>query len=340
MLTYQLQDRVLRIESEGSLEFPNSVIIEMKLGPPQAFGTSDEPSRLAILGSTARMFWNANTGRTQIQSKPPLKPLNVEIRTPEQRLTLSGDLLTYEATCQDLSELHGILQAFLYVFPSLLNVRFADPPYVQYVQGHVGGGRFRWEHREARGQFAPKTQDEIERHVADSFERLDLMAGVTNRRLAAGLHYFHMASRLSVAGISQWEFMAESILNLSKTLEILFGTSRDAVREQLLSLGYSHEEIEGDFIPVMILRNHFDIGHPRLATFKQDQLQILYQYLTQIEDRFRDLFNRLFCRIAEGTYVLNQIGDLRLDFQEQKAFDRLVETMKRRIEPLNGSGAA
>jgi len=340
MLTYQLQDRALRIESEGSLEFPNSVIIEIKLGPPQAFGTSDEPGRLAIRGHTARLLWNANTGRTQIQSKPPLEPLDVEIRTPEQRLSLSGDLLTYKAYCQDLSELHGTLQAFLYIFPSLLNTGFADPPYVQCVQGHVGDTRFRWEHREARGQFTPKTQDEIERHVVDSFKRLDLMEGVTNRRLAAGLHYFHMTSRLNVAGISQWEFMAESILNLSKALEILFGTSRDSVREQLLALGYTDEEIEGDFIPLMILRNHFDVGHPRLAIFKQDQLQVLYRYLTQSEDRFRDLFNRIFHRIAEGTYELNQIEDLRLDSQEQRAFDRLVETMRGRIEPLNDSGAA
>lgn len=331
MLTYQLQDRVFRVEDDGPLEFPNQVEIEMKLGPPEAFGTSDGFSRLVIFGRKARLLWNSNTGRLQTRSEPPLEPLDVMVETPVQHLTLKGDVLRYKGPCQDSSELEGILSAFQYVLLPLLNVGFADPPVALYIRGRVGKTEFRWEHREAKGSFTPRTPEDIERHVADSFNRLALMQGTANRRLAAGLHYFYIASRLIVAGNSQWEFMAESVLNMSKVLEILFGGTMDSVRKQLSELDYTTEEIEDDFIPLMVLRNHFDVGHPRIAILKQKQLRILYQYLAESEDRFRDLFLRLFERIADDTFELHQPEDLHLDSDEQKKLDKLIETIKLRV---------
>jgi hypothetical protein len=108
----------------------------------------------------------------------------------------------------------------------------------------------------------------------------------------------------------------------------------ESVRKQLSELGYTTEEIEGDFIPLMVLRNHFDVGHPRIAILKQRQLRILYQYLAESEDRFRELFLRLFKRLTDGTFELHQRDDLRLDSDEQKRLDGLIETMKSRVVPL------
>jgi hypothetical protein len=339
MLTYQLQNRVFRIEGSGSLEFPNQVEIEMKLGPPEAFGTSDDFSRLVLFERKARLRWNANTGRVQYRPKPALEPLDVVIETPTQRLTLEGDILRYQDSCQDSSELEGILSAFQYILPPLLNIGFADPPVVLYTTGRVGNTKFSWEHEEAQGAFLTRTLEGIEQNVVDSFNRLSLMTGTTNRRLAAGLHYFYMASRLIVAGNSQWEFMSESVLNMSKALEVLFGASMDSVREKLSELGYTTEEIEGDFIPLMILRNHFDVGHPRIAILKKKQLRVLYRYLAESEDRFRNLFLCLFEKLTDGTFELQQQGDLRLDSDEQSKLDRLIETIEPRVAAWRSKSA-
>lgn len=44
----------------------------------------------------------------------------------------------------------------------------------------------------------------------------------SNRRLAAALHYYYVAKRLTEAGNLPQEFMTEIILNYYKVLEILF----------------------------------------------------------------------------------------------------------------------
>ena len=340
MLTYQLQDRVIRMIDQAPPEFPSQTSVKLVFGPLSAFGAANEPGRLVIRGHRANVLWDSNTGRTVVQADPPLEPLDVTVETPNQRMTLVGNTLQYEFECHDIDELNGVLQGFLYVFPALLNRSFADPPYVTEITGSIGEAQFRWQHREASAHMAPQTADEIEAHAADCFTKMELFTGIRNRRLAAGLHYFLVASRLLVVGTSQWEFMAEAVLNMTKSLQIMFGETRDEVRAQLATLGYSEDEIEGNFVPIMILRNKFDVGHPRLAIFRQDQLRILYRYLSASDSRFRELFQRLLEAVQNGTYEIGQVGDLRLDAEEQREFDRLIESMRSRLPDRDGNGAA
>lgn len=97
--------------------------------------------------------------------------------------------------------------------------------------------------------------------------------------------------RLIVAGNSDWEFMAEIILNLCKVLQILFGNKRDDVRKGLSKIDYSEEEREGDIIPIMILRDNLDVGHTLIKIFTKRNVTEAGEYLKKImslrEDHFR-----------------------------------------------------
>lgn len=101
--------------------------------------------------------------------------------------------------------------------------------------------------------FTPLTSEILEEHVAGFFKTLPLISETKNRRLVAAIYYFYTSSRLLVSGHSQWEFMAECILNLNKTLEILFGGTRDLIRDGLSKLGYETEEIEGDYMVLNLI---------------------------------------------------------------------------------------
>ena len=328
MLTYQLQNRILKCSRDNKLEFPGQLELEVKLGPPEAFGTSDKQSRLVLFEREAQLLFNANTGHMYFRSKPALEPLDVKIEAPGQTIILNGDTLWYQEKCPDYETLNGILSTFQFMLTPLLNMGFADPPIILYIKGKLGKASFCWEHEKSQATFVTRTPEQIERHTVDSFKHLALMSGTTNRRLAAGLHYFYIASRLLVSGNSPWEFMAECVLNMTKALEIMFGGRRDSVREKLLELGYSTEEVESEFIPLMILRNQFDVEHPRISILKRDQLQILYRYLSVSEERFRKLFIRIFERLDEGRFEFDQKNDLRLDVDEQKTLDRLIDSIK------------
>jgi len=159
-------------------------------------------------------------------------------------------------------------------------------------------------------EFGTTTQEEQETLVARAWRRIDLLAEEhKRRRLVAGLHYFHIACRLSSVSVAAGEFMVESVLNFAKTLEVLFppkgdGRTRDAVRNGLRGIGYEEDEIERDFIPAMALRDNIDVAHVGLCIFTRDQLSVIHGYVEKVESVFRGIFNRLFTAIEKGEYQI------------------------------------
>lgn len=336
MLTYKLHTRIFRIEDGEQFVFPNKCQLELKLGPGTTFGTEDAPSRTLIRAREATVLINSNTGRWTAQSRPPLERLEVILESPDSRISLDGDKLTYDFHCANIEELEGTINALKWVLPPLLNLDFSDPPIVEHARGRIGQTAFRWEHKpdEWRIHMRTVTAERLEEHVAFAFETLPLFNGTANRRLAAALSYFHVAARLNVCGDSPWEFMAETILSYAKCLDILFVSSentREDLRIGLRELGYKDEEIEGDFVPITILRSWIDVAHPRVAIYKSTDLQVLYRYMVLADGRFRDLLRRVIDKVQDGTFSLPQAEDLSLDSVKQKGMDRLVEKMKSRL---------
>ena len=336
MLTYQLHTRIFQIEDGGRFTFPSKVHLEFKLAPGTTFGTDDAPSRTLVRAREASVLINSNTGRWLAQSRPPLEKLEVIVESPTSRLCLSGHNLTYDFECASIEELDGTLTAFKWVLPPLLNIEFSDPPIVEYARGRVGETTFRWEHKadEWRIQMRTVTADRLEEHFALAIEAMPIFNGTANRRLAAALAYFHVATRLNICGDSPWEFMAETILNYAKCLDILFVTSantRDDLRTGLQALGYADDEIEGDFVPITILRSWIDVAHPRVAIYKSHDLKVLYRYVALAETTFRELLRRVVDKVQDGTFAVPEREDLSLEPDERKRMDRLVAQMKSRL---------
>ncbi|MCZ6780465.1 MAG: hypothetical protein O7C73_02340 [Nitrospirae bacterium] len=339
MLTYQLHTRVFQIEGGGQFQFPNTAVLEVKFSPGSAFGTEDRLSRTLVRAREATVMLNANTGRWLAQSRPPLERLEVVLESPTSLFSLHGDELRYEFQCSSIDELEGTIAGIKWILPPLLNLEFSDPPIIEYVRGSVGQTNFRWEHRpeEWRINIRTVTPEKLEKHLASAWENILLFNGIENRRLAAALTYFHVALRLCVSGDSPWEFMAESILNYAKCLEILFVTSensRDDIRRELNKLSYTAEEIEGDFVPILVLRSWIDVAHPRVAIFKSRDLKVLYRYMAMSEGRFRTLLTRVLSAVGEEHYHITQDTDLSLNAEEQRGVDRLVNQMKGRLGVL------
>ena len=152
MLTYQLQSRIFQIESDDQFSFPNVAEVELKLGPATTFGTDSSLSRTLVRAHRATIIINANTGRWLAKSDPPLDPLEVIVETKDSKLVLDGDVLRYDFRCADISQLESTLTAFKWVFPTLLNLKFAEPPIISTlfatmgcIQAEPGGRRIKME---------------------------------------------------------------------------------------------------------------------------------------------------------------------------------------------------
>jgi hypothetical protein len=135
---------------------------------------------------------------------------------------------------------------------------------------------------------------------------------------------------LAREGRTAGEFVAEVILNLAKALEVLFPPSgdrgtRNAVRAGLRSLGLSEDEIEGNFLPAMALRNEMDVGHVELGLFKMNDLKIIHAFTERAERAFRKMFERLLTAVEAGTFDLPSYD---VSTPRKQALD-LVERLKK-----------
>jgi hypothetical protein len=206
---------------------------------------------------------------------------------------------------------------------------------VRRVNGTIAGVPFVWELEQWAAHFTITTTELQEKKFADSLLRLGLVAAPQRRRLLAALHYFHKACRLDREGETAGEFLAEGLLNLSKCLEVLFPgeegqQSADAARAGLAALGYAHEEIERDFVPAILLRNHIDVGHVYLGVLSLEQLTTLHEFAERSEGVFRQLFERIFAEIDAGRWDVSAYEHHGPPARVVRIVERLAESLPRR----------
>lgn len=331
MLTYQVRSRIYRLDLGKKFIFPSDVELVFHFKPLQPFGKEPGGGRTAVKDVGATALFDANTGRHWIEAKNPLKPLEVIIEEPIRRIGMHGNELHIQARFESLGDVNEIVQSLFFAFPILLNIEFADPPYVERVSGSVGDVPFRWELDGWRMDYQITTQKLQEQRIASSWERLNVLSNPGNRRVVAALHYFHVASRLCRVGNSPWEFMSEVILNLSKVLEVLFpptignGKTLQAARIGLKDLGYSEVDIERYFIPSMALRNNIDSAHVDLSIFTREQLKILHAYTEEAENAFREMLKRLVSETQSDNYKPIQYGNPNRRRETEKIIDRIAK---------------
>jgi hypothetical protein len=208
---YNLQTLQLKPFSAGNVKFPNRMTMEVTLGPPQAFGMADVPGRTFLVGPPAdrqcEFSFGAFSGRPLFRPIPPLEPLKVDCAIESDTIELRGNILRYTAECAGPHEVSGATQAFLFVLPPLLNLAYHEPPVIQFVKVWLDDLEFHVEHVGANAAIEGVTWETLCNDFERSIRRIQLFGPKSGdtRRLLKGLHYFHMACRLRVAGNSDWE---------------------------------------------------------------------------------------------------------------------------------------
>jgi hypothetical protein len=339
MLTYQIRRRLFRHDTGAELKCPADCVIRFHFEPTQSFGTSNA-GRTPARAKPARARFDGNTGRHWVESSEPFGPLDVLIEEtypgkdvsdpPDRTIRLQGSTLEIRERFETLSAVEEFVTGIFFGLPALLSVGFNDPQIVIRVDGDIGGSKFRWELRDWKIAFYPRTKDDQERGFVTAWNRLPLVSGLGRRRLLAAIHYFHVAVRLDRAASSIGEFMAETLLNLAKALEALFphegdGKTRDAIRSGLRQLGYDDNDIEKLFLPAVALRNELDVGHVSLALFKPEQLETIHAYTEVAEGAFREMLDRFMTALAEGKVVIPEYQDASPSKQALEAIGRLAK---------------
>ena len=325
MLTYQLQNRIFNVVNGVPFSFPNDLVVNVTFGPSELFGKDPAPLRFMVPGCETQMEYNSNSGRVKFFPEPFLDALDVTIKTPSTSFSVNGDKLVYEAKVDNISTMEGIMISLNGIFSGLMNVYFPSPPVAKYISGKLGDSEFRWEHKAVIFPFTASTTESLENSVVSAFKLAQMVSGIANRRLVASTHYLYKSSRLIEVGESVWEFMSEVILNLCKSLEVLFGGSRDKVRESLRRLSYSKSDIEGKYIPLMLLRNELDVGHVSLSTLDSDKLNDLYEFLVHAESNMKNLLVKVIESLANEDFTLPEYD---LNSEKNKFLEKILESTR------------
>lgn len=320
MFTYQVRPRIFRAQGQAP-PFPVECEIRVHFHPLQPFGLEAGQGRTTVRAVAARSTFNANNGQHSIESHQPLSPLNALINDGAGVAHFEGNTFRLVRSFPNGRELASTVEGLYFGLPILLNLGFADPPYVERIDGRIGTVAFRWELAEWHASFHTTTQAEQEAHAGTAWVRMGILAHPDRRRLIAALHYFHAACRLDRASATIGEFLPEVVLNLSKTLEVLFpptdgdGKTRDAVRQGLRAVGLTNDQIERDFIPAMALRNEIDVGHVELGLFKPAELTVIHSFIERAEGAFRDMLGRVMASVEAGTFEIRPytVGPARRD---------------------------
>jgi hypothetical protein len=306
VFTYQ-ENRVLLIE-DGTLTFPCEVTATVGLIPSPVYGDA-VPGQTCALGSTARSSWNANTGRTYVESLPPLPPVDVRTTADDMAVTLVGNTVRATWLSASREELTGALGALHFVLPLCLSLDFADPGLPAVTSGRAGETSFVWQVEATRGSFEAITPAMRDGRVIAALDRVPLLCDDRNVRLLAATAYFHKAVRLLVAGAGPSEFAGEAVVNLAKCLEVLFPgppeRTREAVRHGLGQLGYSDDEIERIFVKALVLRSSLDAAHVRMAILTAEERRKIQQYMEGVVVHFRRLLRDVADRVARGELELS-----------------------------------
>jgi hypothetical protein len=321
------------LDRDKKISFPNFVELEICLEPTEMFGVGDKLTKTIECGSAPNFNFSFDTGKYGFVSGHLSEQVDTIFEWPKTniRVEVHGNKVYAKFECVDINQLEPVIASLLYIFPTILTLKLVEPPVITSIVGRIGDAHFRLGiSKSTMIKYQVSTKEIQEQSIKDAFNMLIPITIESNRRLAAALHYFYIAERLIEAGNSPQEFMREVILNYCKVLEILFSENREVVREGLSKLGYSKDEIELNFIPVMILRNEIDVGHVTISMFKQTELNELHNYIGNINADFRELLKLIITKVMDESYPLRLDSDLRPNRKKQKILDDLVNTFKKK----------
>lgn len=330
MLTYQVRPRQFRLRGGSEPAFPADVVIKFHFLPKQPFGVVNDGGRTLTKGSPGGILFNLNTGQHSARSERALGDLLYRKDLVDGFVELCGNVLTRKVACPDLCSLSETIQRVYFILPSLLSLRYADPPYVERVSAEVDGVEFTWELEEFFGPSQVTTKELQECRFAKAWDELERLEA-TDRRLVAALTYFRTGCRLLREAKTPGEFLSEALLNFAKVLETLFpgapDKTRESVRVGLRSFGLADDTIDRDLIPLLLLRSQFDVAHVSLSLLTVAQATTLQRYAERMERVLASFLEELVERVSAGSFVIVPYEDTKLDPSAAKTIERLKQNL-------------
>jgi hypothetical protein len=326
MSVFLFQRRDLKLcEGENLTNFPAKITFKIMFSPKDAFGiNSDEQRTTFKLGEAPSHNFNPNDGTTK-SSGSLIEKLTAIFQYGDFLFKLDGNILLVDVKVESFDQLLLFADSANNTLPAIYSFRFQT--YISIssfmIKTDVGLYGFIINSTQTDPSITITTRQDNIRHVKDGCKQwLDLTYG--HERLVFAMNYYRQAIRLSLLELNPRSLFGEIILNLSKSLEILFhdSTETDKFVDKALRSGLTNDFIQSKLKPIILLRNKIGSGHSMTAPLTTDQMNDIRTYQMNAFNNVQFTIDHVWNAIQTGKYKLGNSSD-KLDKERKDLLDRI-----------------
>jgi hypothetical protein len=127
--------------------------------------------------------------------------------------------------------------------------------------------------------------------------------------------------------------MAEIILNLAKSIEVLFSSDRDRLRGTAKSWGFDSDFIEEKLVRLLLIRNMLDVAHAAVTPLTSAQRETLQAFVFDAECFVKDTLLKVSELIGRSRIPADPVDRPdELDIDKAKLLDEIARYFAKRNE--------
>lgn len=191
---------------------------------------------------------------------------------------------------------------------ALLSHKFSVFVWIKTFEARIGEGHYRLDSSNLRYTITTSTVEERVAEVKSTVEGWLSCRHERHLRMYSAFYYHRHAQRLAVLQPYSESMVAEVVLNLAKSLEVVFGSAqRDVIRQKARQWEIHESEVETFIVPLILLRNEMDVAHVGIEPLTPAQRQILLDFMGAAMIYVRNLLQKIFQGTFSGSVTLDPI---------------------------------
>lgn len=312
---WRLRRQLVGDGASALVAWPAAVELRFRLKPADLFGMPDPSVPRSTISGETKFSIDGETGKLTVLETGELPPYRLDGTFNDGSLTIVGNEAVLQANAVDEVHLESLLSWTSILLTQFLTVQIGAFIDIHSVRGTIAG-------RRVSALYPADSYSillaSVDAELRDERIRRALQAPSFNNpsysRFVASTRYFHHALRLIApmeVNYVPYSAHSEVLLNLAKSIEILFSApSRDALRARLRALEYTEEQIETQIIPILVVRNEIDVGHPTSGHATPEEVATLRRFVDRSLKNVAAILQNVWQRIILDEAFLDALpGD-------------------------------
>jgi hypothetical protein len=312
-------------EKGGEVKYPCVAEIVIELLPEEFFGVAPLSGKLGFVPVGCTLSVNdttttnyAGVGRLAVSGSYPVMDFSSKFLGTS--FVIKGNHATFTVDVASQQEFLNAVWQSEAMFPTFFSGWLPAPIEIREIFGNLAGVAF-----SVKGSLVSSrqtlctTEDLGYKKFFDEIipDKLPIIP------LVSAFRYLQQADRLETEGRHLTTFLAERILNLSKSLEAVFAGDIDSMRVEMRLQKLAEQYIDA-FASIRHLRNQVDVGHVSFTELPPGTVEEIYKFTRTITECLR----KYYCYLLKDAEAQQRISSSRNSLATLKAKDTVAYLRK------------